>query len=117
MQENDINTLNEMADDELTDALRMLGNMTELSKNSMTFQDASFDNDRSEYIENITRKLGPSPNVIPCKRVALTKGLGHDGQIHAIQIVNPVKQVLQEDRVRRKAERTARRRANGNKRF
>lgn len=117
MQENDIGTENEMTEEQIVDALRMLNNMSELSRNTMTFQDAAFDNDRSEYIANVTRKLGPSPSRIPCKKVALTKGLGHDGKIHAIQIVNPAKQALKADRLRRKADRRAKRMSNGNKRF
>lgn len=92
----------EMTDAELTQALEKLGQLTQFEEGKMTFDDAAFENDREEYLQNITRRLGPSPSELPCKRVVLTKALGADGRIHSLQVINPVKQVLKAERARKR---------------
>ncbi len=92
----------EMTDAELTQALEKLGRLTQVEEGKMTFDDAAFDNDREEYLNNVIRRRGPSPTQLPCKRVVLTKALGTDGRVHSLQVVNPVKQVLKEERARKR---------------
>lgn len=102
MQEEQYNK-NEMTDEELSSALEKLSQLTQFGENKLTFDSAAIKNDREEYLNIISRAEGPSPRRIPCKRVAITKGLGYDGKIQSVQIINPVKRVLQEERARRKS--------------
>lgn len=101
MQESIIDN-NEMSDEELVTALNKLSELTKFEKGKATFDSLKIENNREEYLQVISLRKGPSPKNIPCKNVVLTKGLGPDGRIHSVQVINPTKRVLQQERLRRK---------------
>lgn len=94
-----------MTDEELTKALEMLNKMTQMEEGKAMFKDVAIENDRSEYLDGFKNYLGSKSSDVPCKSVAITKGLGYDGKIHSVQIINPMKRVLKAERMRRKKER------------
>lgn len=105
MDENTTVESNEMNDAELLSALQKLSELTTFEKGRATFDSMKVENNREEYIQIVSSKRGPSPKNLPCKNVVLTRGLGPDGKIHALQIINPAKRVLQQERLRKKKNR------------